>query len=87
MKVDDDNMKTEAISKEQVKSLRKTLAGVKKSIDWDKIDYKVGRGIVNKTKYCLWTVEGYRISISVTGRGVVVSQSKRKDPEYTKLKK
>lgn len=80
-------MKTEPISKEQVISLRKALTGIKKSIDWDKIDYAVGRGIVNKTKYCLWTVDGNRIDISVTGRGIVVSQSKREDPEYFKLRK
>lgn len=80
-------MRTEAITKEQVLSLRKTLAGVglRKKIDWDGIDYNVGRGIINKTKYCLWTVEGYRIDISVKGGGIVVSQSQRKDPAYFKL--
>lgn len=80
-------MKTEPISKEQVKLLRKSLGGIKRNIDWDKIDYNVGRGIVNKTKYCLWTIDGNRIEISVTGKGIVVSQSKREDPEYYKLKK
>ena len=78
-------MRTEPIIKKQVKSLRKTLAGVKKKIDWDKIDYDVGRGVINKTKYCLWTKEGNRIEISVKSRGIVVSQSERKDPEYFKL--
>ncbi len=79
-------MKTEPVTKKQILSLRKTLAGIglKKKIDWDRIDYDVGRGIVNKKKYCLWTDEGYRIDISVGG-GIVVSQSKRKDPEYFKL--
>lgn len=81
------NMRTEPFSKEQLIALRKSLAGIKKSIDWDEIDYEVGRGVVNKTKYCLWTVNGNRIEISVTGRGITVSQSKREDPEYFKLKK
>jgi len=78
-------MRTEPITKKQVKSLRKTLAGVKKKIDWNKIDYDVGRGVINRTKYCLWTKEGYRIEISVKNSGIVVSQSERKDPEYFKL--
>jgi len=78
-------MKTAPITREQVKSLKTTLAGVRKKIDWNRIDYEVGRGIVSKEKYCLWTDEGYRIDISVKGRGIVVSQSERKDPEYFKL--
>ena len=78
-------MRTEDITKEQVKSLRKSLAGAQKKIDWKDIDYDVGRGIINKTKYCLWTNEGYRIDISVKAGGVVVSQSERKDPEYFNL--
>jgi len=80
-------MKTESITKEQVLTLRKALAGVKKKIDWDNIDYNVGRGIVNKKKYCLWTKEGYRIEFSVKGRSILVSQSERKDPEYFRLVK
>ena len=79
-------MKTEKITKKQVKSLRKSLAGTKKKIDWNRIDYEVGRGIISKTKYCLWTDEGYRIDISVKKRGIVVSQSERKDPEYFEMK-
>lgn len=79
-------MKTEAITKKQVNSLRKTLAGTKKTVDWKDIDYDVGRGIINKTKYCLWTNEGYRIDISVKKSGIVVSQSERKDPKYFDLK-
>ncbi|MFP4662492.1 MAG: hypothetical protein ACLFPF_09885 [Halanaerobiales bacterium] len=79
-------MRIEAITREQVMSLRKTLSGVKKTIEWDKIDYELGRGVVNKTKYCLWTTEGKRIEISVTGRGINISQSEREDPEYIKLK-
>ncbi|MFW6029520.1 MAG: hypothetical protein ACOCRO_04630 [Halanaerobiales bacterium] len=77
-------MKIESISKEQIKSLRKTLAGIKKKIDWDEIDYDAGRGVVSKTKYCLWTKKGYRIEISVQGRGVIVTQTERKDPNYLK---
>lgn len=79
-------MKTKPITKEQINSLRKTLAGTKKNIKWKDIDYDVGRGIINKEKYCLWTKQGYRIDISVTNKGVVVSQSERKDPEYFNLK-
>jgi len=79
-------MKTKPITKEQINSLRKTLAGTKKNIKWKDIDYDVGRGIISNEKYCLWTKEGYRIDISVTNKGVVVSQSERKDPEYFNLK-
>lgn len=79
-------MKIEPITKKQVKQLRKKLSGVKRSIDWNKIDYDVGRGVINRTKYCLWTEEGYRIEISVKRGGIVVSQSERKDPEYFNLK-
>ena len=78
-------MRTEPITKKQVKSLRKKLAGTQKSIDWNKIDYDVGRGIVSSKKYCLWTDEGYRIDISVNNSGITVSQSERKDPEYFNL--
>ncbi len=78
-------MKTEPITKAQVKSLRKTLAGMQRKINWNRIDYDVGRGVINKTKYCLWTDEGYRIDISVKDGGITVSQSERKDPEYFKL--
>lgn len=80
-------MKTQPITKEQIDSLRKTLSGTKKNIKWKDIDYEVGRGIINKKKYCLWTNEGYRIDISVTSQGIKVSQSERKDPEYFELKK
>lgn len=79
-------MKTATITKKQVNSLKKTFAGTKKNIDWKKIDYDVGRGIISKTKYCLWTTQGYRIDISVKKKGVVISQSERKDPEYFELK-
>ena len=66
--------------------LRKKLAGVQKNIDWSKIDYDKGRGVINKKKYCLWTTDGYRIDISVSARGINVSKSERKDPEYSKDK-
>ncbi|MFW6022788.1 MAG: hypothetical protein ACOCQW_04655 [Halanaerobiaceae bacterium] len=79
-------MKTLPITKEQILSLRKKLAGAKKKIDWDNIDYNVGRGIISKTKYCLWTIDGYRVDISVTGMNIIISQSERKDDEYFKLK-
>ncbi len=79
-------MKTAKITKEQVKSLKKSLAGVNKNIDWQNIDYEVGRGIIKKNKYCLWTTDGYRIDVSIKGTNIVVSQSERKDPEYFNLK-
>ncbi|MFW6309074.1 MAG: hypothetical protein ACOC1S_03565 [bacterium] len=79
-------MRTEPITKKQINLLRKKLSGVNKNIDWNKIDYNFGRGVINKTKYCLWTEDGYRIDISVTARGITVSQSERKDPEYLENK-
>ena len=79
-------LKTEKITQKQVESLKKTLSGVKKKIEWQKIDYEVGRGIIKKNKCCLWTNEGYRIDISIKGKNIVVSQSERKDAEYFKIK-
>ncbi|MFN2364044.1 MAG: hypothetical protein ABR596_07090 [Halarsenatibacteraceae bacterium] len=78
-------MRTEPISKEQVKGVQKSLSASKKKISWNDIDYDVGRGVISKTKYCLWTEEGYRIEISVSGGKVTISQWDRKDPEYFKL--
>jgi hypothetical protein len=81
-------MKTKKVTKDQVKSLRKALGGVgsRKKIDWNKIDYNVGRGVISDKKYCLWTDEGFKITVSVfKDGGIAVSQSKRKDPEYFKL--
>lgn len=78
-------MRTEPISKEQVKGVQKSLSASKKKISWNDIDYDVGRGVISKTKYCLWTKEGYRIEISVSGGNVTISQWDRKDPEYFKL--
>ncbi|MBF8437286.1 hypothetical protein I0Q91_09365 [Halanaerobiaceae bacterium Z-7014] len=78
-------MRTEPISKEQVKKLQKSLSASQKKISWNDIDYDVGRGVISRTKYCLWTEEGYRIEISVKSRQVTISQWDRKDPEYFKM--
>lgn len=78
-------MRIEPVSKEQVKAVQKSLSASKKKISWNDIDYDVGRGVISRTKYCLWTKEGYRIEISVKSGQVTISQWERKDPEYFKL--
>ena len=72
-------MRTEPITKKQVNLLRKKLSGTQKNINWNKIDYDKGRGVINKKKYCLWTTDGSRIDISVSGKGITVSKSERND--------
>lgn len=82
-------LETEPITKEQVLSLRKAInsRGSEIIIDWEKIDYEVGRGILDDKNHCLWTTDGYRIEVNVldTG-GLIISQSEEVDPNYKKLK-
>lgn len=82
-------MKTEPVTKQQVKSLRKALysLGSEIVIDWEKIDYEVGRGVIGEKEHCLWTKEGKRINVNIGDHGtIIVKQSKEIDPLYEELK-
>ena len=80
-------MKTERVLKVQVEAL-KLLIGIGAAIiDWDNIDYDIGRGILEGDDRCLWTKDGDRITIEITrDGGLLVSRANGPDPVYFDLK-
>jgi hypothetical protein len=76
-------MITEPVTPLQVKGLKVALGFGAIVLNFDDIDYTRGRGILTgKHDRCLWTREGFRISIIVASDGgIIASQSKEVDPE------
>ena len=75
----------------KIEKMKRTIEKIKKRkhigselIDWNEIDYKAGKGILNSLDRCYWTKQGKRISLvksSICGTRLV-SQGLNKDPVY-----
>lgn len=75
-------MLREAVTKKQVEHLARFLGIGAMLIDFDKIDYSMGRGILEGSNRCLWTKAGQRITISLSSDGgVIAGQAKEPDTE------
>jgi len=78
-------MKTEVVTKKMLYSLITAVGGISAMVCglYD-VDLSKGRGILDESgkKHCLWTKEGYRITITVcSDGGLIASKSKEVDPE------
>jgi len=77
----------ESFTKNQVRALIRCLGLGAMLMDWDKLDYEVGRGILEGESRCLWTTDGHRITITVCrDSGFIAGQSNEPDPLYTELR-
>lgn len=55
-------------------------------VDWERISFKAGKGILNELDRCYWTIDGERINLvksAICGTRTVY-QSINKDPFYRK---
>ena len=77
-------MKIEKVTKKQIHYLKKCLSPIMQAVvDLHNIDINAGRGILEDNNRCLWTIDGYRITIEIFNNGgLMVSKSKEPDPEY-----
>ncbi len=78
-------MMFEKITENQVKALIKCVGFGAIIIDWNDIDYELGRGI-KENGHCLFNKDGRRIDIGGYGFGLIVSQTREPDPEYRTYK-
>jgi hypothetical protein len=79
-------MKFEPVTKKQVAALIKAVGFGAIVIDWNDIDYDLGRGI-KKDGHCLFLTNGRRIDIGGYEYGLILSQTKEPDPLYETYKK
>ena len=80
-------MKTEPLTKAQVKALISMTGFGAMIIDWNDIDYDIGRGVKDGNDRCIWNKDGRRIDITITDDGgCIVSQTKEPDPDYHKIR-
>ena len=75
----------EPITEKQVHALIKALGRGAMIIDFNNIDYNLGRG-VDGEGHCLWNKDGRKISIGGYKAGLMVSQSHEPDPFYREYK-
>ena len=84
-------MKFEPVTKKQVQALIKSAGTGAIIIDWNDIDYDLGRGIKNEKDWngghCLFNKDGRRIDIGGYDVGLLISQTKEPDPKYQEYKK
>ena len=78
-------LQREPVTKKQVDIIAKIIGLGAIIVELDKVDYSVGRGILEGNDRCLWTVDGKRITIEAGSGALIVSQSTEVDPLYTSL--
>ena len=79
-------MKFEPVTEKQVKTLIRMAGTGAIVIDWNDIDYDLGRGI-KEEGHCLFNTDGRRIDIGGYSVGLIISQTREPDPMYQEYKK
>ena len=86
--MNEDPTRFEPVTQRQVSALAQALGLGAMVLDLGKVDYEIGRGVLNGRERCMWTTDGKRITIvPLANGGVIGSLSKDVDPLYTTLQR
>jgi len=78
--------KFEPFDKTMLSHLQKALGFGAMIIDWDDIDYDLGRGIGKGQDRSIWNKDGRRIDVFVGGGAFGAGQTNEADPLYSEYK-